>query len=87
MSVDVKTLMEGKLERHWSERASCAGDDRFTGRFEALASLDLYEMLFTCLNCPVRADCLKWAEDVGAVEVFAAGNWRHSDESGSGGAD
>lgn len=81
MSSDVKALMEGGPERHWSERAACAGDDRFTGRFEELTSLDLYEMLFTCLSCPVRSDCFEWAEDLGAVEVFAAGNWRHGNGS------
>jgi hypothetical protein len=62
-------------------RALCWGDPRFTGDKpdkETQKNLSLI-----CKECEMFFECLEWAETfqvedgpAGAVEVFAAGEWR-----------
>lgn len=68
---DVKALMENK-PLHWTELASCVGDDRFTYRQDLLSISDIGQMARMCLFCPVYDDCLDWAERERVTDVFAA---------------
>ncbi len=86
MSKEIKTLMEGKREQHWTQRGLCRGDDRFTGKFEWLSASDILDMAELCGLCPVFWECDAWASDPEKVfDVFAAGRWIHGesdDDSG-----
>lgn len=61
---------------HWTDLASCVGDDRFTGTYEALSPADVGNMAVMCLNCPVQLECLAWAEREQATDVWACAMWR-----------
>lgn len=72
-------LMSGRGESHWSERAVCKGDERFTLPARMLAQhADIQEMEKICARCPVFEDCYDWALLTDANGVFAAGVYRRS---------
>ncbi|OHT47976.1 hypothetical protein BKG59_05820 [Mycobacteroides chelonae] len=60
---------------HWSERASCRGDGRFTLPKEWLEPEELKEMQHICLGCDVFDQCFQWAEWGFVDHGFAAGEW------------
>lgn len=76
--MNIESLMSPKPLR-WQDEALCEGDERFTGKYEWLASGDLFDMAATCHNCPVIEQCADWAAREQVIEVFAAGYWRSPD--------
>lgn len=71
---------EDYYDDDWKRRAACRDDTRFTWRKEWLAPRDWMHLKLTCDGCPVFGQCAQWADDEQATDVFAAGEWKESDE-------
>ena len=78
--MNIERMMSEQGEGHWSERAVCRGDKRFTGKWEWLSAADKVALRGICANCPVFADCDDWASSPHVRDVFAAGYWRFPGE-------
>jgi hypothetical protein len=56
----------------WQEQARCAGDSRFT----STDPYDQAEAVAICQDCPVRAECLAWAQTEDFEGVAGGRYWR-----------
>lgn len=73
--LELRKLIEGSPE-HWTDRALCVRDDRFTANPDSLTIVDWSDMYMACQECPVFYECNQWAKGPDITDVFAAGIWR-----------
>lgn len=78
MSELSKLLQTG--ERHWTERASCAGDPRFTQK-NPPQGREAEQLSRICRDCDVFFECLDYHDEWAATAVFAHGEWRYDDDA------
>lgn len=70
----------GFYEDDWKLLSNCRDDERFTWRREWLSHHDLMGLNLICMRCPVWGQCKQWADDEQVTDVFAAGEWKDSDD-------
>lgn len=75
MTREVERLMRNRPE-HWTQYGLCAGDERFTGKWEWLSNPDKHYMHELCMACEVFDQCQEWTTGNPVTDVFAAGEWR-----------
>lgn len=76
---DLHKLMQ-MGEAHWTERASCLGDPRFTQQ-NPPENGEADELSQICRDCDVFFECLEFHDEWAATAVFAHGEWRYDDDA------
>jgi len=65
------------VQADWMGAANCVVDDPFDTRFIRRPSpIEEDEWGFICSQCSVFSECLQWADEVGAIDVWIAGEYR-----------
>lgn len=77
MTLVAEYTPEGYYDDDWKRRAACRDDDRFISEPSDSLAADL---ALICCGCDVFTRCRKWAHDEQVTDVFAAGEWKESDE-------